>query len=98
MVHTDINDLHEVLTGVVDVNEKWIELGLALGLKQSTLKKIKTDNRTSSGACKREMMEEWLNRTDECTPSWAELIKALKARTVGHTRIADEIEKNKLMQ
>jgi ankyrin repeat protein/GTPase SAR1 family protein len=90
-----IDDLFPVLTAIVNVSEKWLTLGLALGLKQPTLKRIKTDNRTCD-SCKYELMEEWLNGTDGCRPSWAELAKALREDIVGHGSIADMIEKERL--
>ena len=88
-----INDLFPVLQAVEDVSEKWLMLGLALGLKQPTLKRIETDNGTSTSR-KYEMMTEWLNGHGH-TPSWAELAKALREKIVGHGSIADIIEKEK---
>ena len=79
----------------MNVSEKWLWLGLALGLKEPTLDRIKTDNRTCN-LCKYELMKEWLNGTDGCRPSWAELVKALRADIVGHGSIADTIETEKL--
>ena len=94
-MHAGIDDLFPVLQAIVDVSEKWLMLGLALGLKQPTLDRIKTDNGISD-LRKYEMMKEWLKGTDGCRPSWAELIKALKEGIVGHGSIADMIKKEKL--
>ena len=90
-MHAGIDDLFPVLKAIVDVSEKWLMLGLALGLKQPTLDRIKTDNGNSDSR-KYEMMKEWLKGTDGCKPSWAELVNALREEIVGHSAIADKIE------
>ena len=89
-----IGDLKDVLNMVVDVGKKWMELGLALGLKQPTLDKIDVDNRNVSSR-KREMLSKWLNWVDGCeaTCNWQSLATALRDPTVEHTPIAVAIEK-----
>ena len=94
-IFAGIDDLFPVLKAIVDVSDKWLMLGLALGLKQPTLDRIKTDN-GNSDLRKYEMMKEWLNGTDGCKPSWAELVKALREELVAHRAIADTIQKEKL--
>ena len=94
-MHAGVDDLFPVLKTIADVSEKWQMLGLALGLKQPTLNRIKTDNGNSDSR-KYEMVREWLKRTDGCRPSWAKLVKALREEIVGHRDIADKIEKEKL--
>ena len=89
-----IGDLKDVLDMVVDVGKKWMELGLALGLKQPTLDKIHTD-KCNVSCCKREMLSKWLNWVDGCeaTCNWQSLATALRNPTVDHAPIADTIER-----
>ena len=87
-IPTDINDLQTVLEALVDVNQQWKRLGLALGLRQPTLEGI---SGRDSEECKEKMLTKWLSKVDECSPSWNVLVAALRKRTVGHRDIADAI-------
>ena len=77
----------------MDVSKRWMELGLALRLKQPTLDKIDADNRNVD-SCKREMLTKWLNWVDDCeeTCNWQSLATALRDRTVDHAPLAVAIE------
>ena len=77
-----------------NVNKKWIELGLALGLKKPTLDNISTEYHIADDR-KREMLCCWLQRQDNCeaTCNWKSLAKALKKLTVNHHPIAKAIHK-----
>ena len=85
----------DVLRELNDITNKWFELGLALGLKYSTLNGIETDN-TTVDKRKREMVRSWLQKKDECTPSWQALVEALKDTLVQHIDVADNIEQKYL--
>ena len=88
-------DLQEVLEMLEPVNERWQELGLALGLFKSTLNKIRADHHHSVNECKMEMLTCWLNWVDNCesTCNWQSLAEALRKPTVNHKPIADAIER-----
>ena len=87
-IPTDINDLQTVLEALVDVNQQWKRLGLALGLRQPTLEGI---SGRDSEECKEKMLTRWLSKVDGCSPSWNALVAALHKKTVGHSDIADAI-------
>ena len=89
----DIADLQKVLEALVDVNN-WRKLGLALGLRKPVLTGIKTAHPNED--CKEEMLTKWLEQVDGCSPSWNELVKALRKRTVEHPTIANQIEQKYL--
>lgn len=57
---------------------KWFELGLELGLKYTTLKKIENNYQCEEDRCKLEMVLRWLE--DGCDPPLTKLtlMKALK--------------------
>ena len=78
----------------MDIKQKWMRLGLALGLRYPTLEGIKINCDVDD--CKLEMLVKWLNKTDECEPSWNVLVMALKQPTVEHYVIAEAIEKKYL--
>ena len=85
-----IDDLQEVLEALVEVND-WRRLGLALGLKHPTLEGLKeTEDK------KYEMLCKWLHKVDGCQPSWDNLAKALRNKTVCLPNIADVIDKTKI--
>jgi hypothetical protein len=88
-----IGDLNEVLTMLDPVSKRWMELGLALGFKKTTLDKIHADH-CSVSECKLQMLSLWLQWTDDCkaTCNWRSLAEALKSRTVNHKPIAEAIQ------
>ena len=77
----------------MDVNKEWLPLGLALGLRQSTLKEIEQDKR-SIEECKREMLTQWLNQVDNSKPTNVSLEAALRKPTVKCRTVTDEVHKH----
>ena len=71
----------------------WKRLGLQLGLRHSTLTKIRSDQRDQTDDCKMEMLAMWLKQEDNVTqkgvPSWSVLVDAL--RRMGENKRADKI-------
>ena len=67
-------------------------LGLQLGLLQTTLDKIShTEQALDYG---KKVMIDWLNKVDNAHPTWNNLVKALKKKTVNAKVQADEILKD----
>ena len=91
---TGIDDLDEVLTMLEPVNERWKELGLALGLKDATLRQINAENPGNIRECKLQMLRSWLQWRDDCkaTCNWSSLTEALRKPTVNHKPIAEAIQ------
>eukprot|EP00731_Ephydatia_muelleri_P007193 Em0003g1441a len=67
----------------------WFGLGLKLGLSEGDLEVIRDDFHQNTKAQKREMFSRWLRTS--ATPSYKELIKALKQE--GDISVADALEK-----
>ena len=63
-------------------------LGLQLGLLQPTLSNISHTEALDYG---NKVMTDWLNQVDNTQPTWNNLVKALKKRTVKGNVQADEI-------
>lgn len=95
ILFSDMDSFVDVLRELSEITDKWFELGLVLGLKDSTLNGIKTDN-TTVHERKREMVKSWLQKKDKCTPSWLALVEALKDTLVQHTVVAEKIEQKYL--
>ena len=78
-------DLFEVLFVVESLAGRWNRLGLALGLYQPELAKIKVEN-PDTEQCLQEVLTIWLNQMYDVQkfgePSWAVLVKAI-ASTAG---------------
>lgn len=81
-------DLQTVLKVLVDVNQRWRRLGLALGLRQPTLEGVSGGDYED---CEEKMLTKWLSKVDGCSPSWNVLVAALRNPTVGHSDVADTI-------
>ena len=93
-VHTYIAaplNLRTVRRVLWDAKCMWYNLGLELGLDESTLNAIKINCREQVEDCFREMLSKWLQSV---TPSWNALVKALRDPTVNFPHIADRIESN----
>ena len=67
----------------MDVVHIWKEIGLALGLKQPTLERIKSYYHQHSDCCLTEAIAAWLNGEDRPHdspgPNWGEVLTALKS-------------------
>ena len=89
-----IDDLNDVLTMLEPVNERWKELGLALGLKDATLHQINAEHPGNISECKLQMLRSWLQWRDGCeaTCNWKSLAEALRRPTVNHKPIAEAIQ------
>ena len=90
-VFDDLIDVKQHLTGL----KKWLDLGLELGLFESTLKQIKLRHRENTDECLKEMLTSWLKREDDVRikgeVNWATLVTALRSHTVNENGIADAI-------
>ena len=80
-----------MLQALVDLN-KWFNLGLALGLREPSLREIQSHH--SSADHKREMLTKWLNQVDGCLPSWRGLIDSLRSPTVQAYALASRLERD----
>ena len=80
--------------GLLTQYSDWESLGLLLGLESATLEAIKADNSGKKQACKREMLENWLDGKDQVTecggPTWRQLADCLKQ--LGEDSLAQVIE------
>ena len=85
----DIESLGTVLEAVCDINIKWYNLGLQLGIPVHKLEEIKQQY-SQFGDTLREMLHVWLKRQESCT--WMALATALKAKSVDGKDIAQQIE------
>lgn len=83
-------DLKDVLEMVCDIAAEWDDLGLALGLKSSSLDSIEADERS----CRKRLhkvVAEWLKGNGgECT--WNFLCEAIKGPLVKNISLAQKIE------
>ena len=70
-------NLSKLLNLLVNASPEWMDLGLQLGIDQTTLRVIERDHRDMTRRCFMEMLSEWLKMIDPF-PSWEGLIVALK--------------------
>ena len=78
-------DLSEVQSSLWCIRHKWMQLGVALGIRYSTLEVIQRDNPVCTDDCFRAMLVTWLKSIDP-TPTWKALTEALKSLNlrIGH--------------
>ena len=69
--------------------KEWYDLGLQLGVEDTDLDVIQSNNPQNLRACRREMFKAWLKMTP--TPTYQQLVDALMA--VGEVREADTLRK-----
>ena len=67
----------------------WFDLGLELGVEETTLRVIKQNNPEATKQCFTDMLSEWLKMAN---PSWEGLIAALEQPSVGHEELARKVE------
>ena len=74
----------------------WESLGLVLGLELVTLEAIEAKNSGKEQACKRKMLEHWLDGKDQVTerggPTWKQLAYCLKQ--LKEDSLAQDIEEH----
>ena len=78
-----------------EITHEWFNLGLVLGLKDSTLSGIETDKQPVDER-KREMVRSWLQQKDGCKPSLQALVEALKDDLVKRCDVAEQIKQKYL--
>ena len=85
-----MDDLGEVYTKFFGARDKWFNIGLALGIKFSTLKSIKTREQHDNDECLREMLAHRIQSGGPLT--WADLSGCLRHPTVERNDLANDID------
>ena len=81
-----LDDLSKVRTELFEVQTKWYDIGLDLGLPVSTLETIKQECQDIP-ECLRKMIQEWLKMIDP-QPSWRKLIDVLQNKVINEGALA----------
>lgn len=84
-------DLKSVIEEVYDVSAEWYVLGIILGISPSRLDTIRHQS-FDVQSCLVEVIRTWLG-SSRLPPTWGNLIDALKSRTIGKHRLAEELRK-----
>jgi len=85
-----MDDLAAVQRKLYDVNTKWYNLGLELGLRPPTLDSIDAKYNSDPSQCFRQVLKEWLNGVSP-PPTWRAMVNALKSPTVAQYKLAEQI-------
>ena len=89
LLNAGIEDLAEIIMELKNLNN-WLPLGLQLGLRYETLKRIEKEQHGLINECKTEMLVAWLKRNDNVgVPCCAILKAALKK--IDENQLASEI-------
>ena len=84
-------ELLVVMEELADVNVKWYNIGLGLGLSCNTLDAIKDQYQNNHSDCLRETLKMWL-KADLSATQWTEVVKTLRTKTVGEGKLARYLE------
>ena len=85
------DDLAKVRMELVDVQTRWYDIGLDLGLPVNTLETIRQECQDTA-ECLRKMLHEWL-KTIDLQPSWNTLIDVLQNKVINEGALAVTIAK-----
>ena len=85
-----IDDLQVVKNDLWDARTKWINFGLALLMKKSTLDSIDITQRGDPGDCLRELLAEWLRGAGDPPRTWSTIVAAL-AKVESLEALAEEV-------
>ena len=85
-----IDNLHDVLNILIDAGDKWYNIGLALNVREPTLRQIRATFRSLGCTdCLREMLSHWLRNSRSTT--WQNIVQALCSRSVDQRKLAEDI-------
>ena len=88
-----LDDLRDVLEGILASSTKWYMIGIWLKVPLDKLDGIKQQSGDAGGhLC--EMVKEWLKGTAAAgsRPTWGALVEALRSQMVGEHKLADQLE------
>ena len=74
-----------------DVNHKWYDIGLRLGVDYGTLESIKHQYPQDMSTSMREMLARWLKRIDPLA-TWETLATVLQSRIIGEATLAQQLK------
>ena len=86
-----IDDLKDVQEELIDVSNKWYNIGLQLNLQPGDLDNIKLTEHVDVRSCLCEMLKSWLKRVHP-SPTWQLLVKALSSRSVSEADLAKRMK------
>jgi hypothetical protein len=89
----ETKDLAEVQRLLTDVEFKWYDIGLQLGLDPAKLECIRQSRKTN-GECLVDMIQLWLKGV-EPKPTWTHLCQVLEGRVAKEKGVAATIRKEK---
>ena len=73
---------------LTSVSEKWQYIGEELGVEQSLLRRIST-NDSDPGNCLREVLSKWF---ESCVTTWKHIVAVLRTPCIGEFHLADHLE------
>ena len=92
---THLNEIQKVLVASHFTKNKWLPLGLNLGLYKTTLDAIEAKYKDDVDRCLLECLSAWLNKVDsvrsEGDPNWILLTSAL--REIDQNAVADNVDR-----
>lgn len=74
-----------------DARLRWNNLGLALGIDQTSLDEIAEKNRNRPDACFSDVLKMWLQGCGDSSRTWSTITAALRTRSISMGALAEEI-------
>ncbi len=92
--YLSVNDLRVVHKALYRAQNRWLSIGLELGLELAVLSNIEVQYAIKGNdRCLMEMLAAWLKQLTP-RPTWQSLVAALKDETVGEEEVAADIEQS----
>ena len=82
-------DLKQVRELLLEVKDKWLDIGIELGVDIDVLFKIKSEFKNNPADCLQEMIRAWLKFYDPL-PSLETLSEALRSKYVNAKELAEQ--------
>ena len=92
--HSPIPELKDLTCALNKVSDQWVTLGVQLSIPKSELNNIEVKYLNNPKRCLIEMLEQWLRQQVDPSPSWADVVKAVKS--LGDNQLEKELREKYL--
>lgn len=91
LVIAEEDDIHDIMTELVEVEDRWKLIGVALRLKPSKIKAIEEENHGKLANCLMDALSNWLNKSYNTAkfgnPSWRKVVEAVASPAGGDNAV-----------
>ena len=86
-------NVHDILELLADISNKWMEIGLAIGIPDSVLSGLQLSHESNILKLSR-VLQSWMTTQSSSPVTWETIISAIEGPIVNDKRKADEIRQH----